>query len=270
MKFRPSRLRCLYTGVALIVLSVGVSSAEPPDDNDDAAVTTFSAQPGAKAPTPRIKNQPEDDRTLEIAPQPGVLPPKKSIEEIPAGREYKPADNTASLEKKFAPNEAQPGDKKRLPYIGISVEYTMKCYSGQEERGLEIVNIDPNSPAAQAELQAKGGLTALGAAGATAGALLGPLNLAVLPLLKKAGQLGKDGDLIVAVDDRRVRSEFDLEDELAKLKPGDTMYLTVIRPLPSGAHKTMKIAVKVGEPNSKLAAGSAPAVGPSGTEQPAY
>ncbi len=116
-------------------------------------------------------------------------------------------------------------------------------------------------------------MSPVGAAAVTAGALLGPLELAVMPLLSRAGQLGTDGDLIVAVDDRRIRSQLDLEDELAKLKPGDTMYLTVIRPLPGGAHKTMKIAVKVGQPGETMAeAGSSSGSGssPSDAEQYAY
>ena len=257
----------IAVGLAPFVLSSSLSAKDT-----SAPVPKFSAQPGEKAPSNSIRNQPEDDRTLEIAPQPKALPPEKSVEEIPADKDYKPAEKTASLEKKFNELENQPSDKpKKLPYLGISVQYQLKCYLGQEEHGLEIVKIDPNSPADKAGLTAKDGITPLGAAGMTAGALLGPLNLAVQPLLKRAGALGKDGDLIVAVDDHRVRSELDLEDELAKLKPGDTMYLTVIRPLPSGAHQTMKIAVKVGDPD-KLAseASKNPSMNAPGSEQFLY
>jgi len=50
----------------------------------------------------------------------------------------------------------------------------------------------------------------------------------------------------VAVDDQRVRSQADFNDALAKARPGDTTYLTVVRPLPGGDHKTLKIAVTVG------------------------
>jgi hypothetical protein len=70
--------------------------------------------------------------------------------------------------------------------------------------------------------------------------MVGPLNLLVLPLMDRAGAFSHDGDLIVGADARRIRSRKDLDDELARLKPGDTMYLTVIRPLPGGAHKTME------------------------------
>jgi len=65
--------------------------------------------------------------------------------------------------------------------------------------------------------------------------------------------MGHDGDLIIAVDDHRVRDERDLERELRKLKPGDMMYLTIVRPFPGGAHRTMKISIKVGDLNLRLA-----------------
>ena len=42
--------------------------------------------------------------------------------------------------------------------------------------------------------------------------------------------MGQGGDLIIAVDGKRVRDQSDLETAMARLKPGDTMYLTVIRP----------------------------------------
>ena len=58
------------------------------------------------------------------------------------------------------------------------------------------------------------------------------------------------GDLIVAVDDQRIRSQADFNDALAKARPGDTLYLTVIRPLSTSStnmdHQTMKVAIKVG------------------------
>jgi len=55
--------------------------------------------------------------------------------------------------------------------------------------------------------------------------------------------------LIVAVDDKRVRDQGDLENAMARLKPGDTMYLNVIRPTGTdekAPHQTLKTAVKVG------------------------
>jgi len=92
-------------------------------------------------------------------------------------------------------------------------------------------------------------MTKLGASGATAGALMAPLDIALMPLLKKTGQLGQTGDLIVAIDDRRVAGEADLQTALGDSKPGDTIYLTVVRLASNGAHKTIKIPVKLGNPS---------------------
>ena len=79
--------------------------------------------------------------------------------------------------------------------------------------------------------------------------------------------MGQGGDLIVAIDDKRVRDQSDLETAMARLKPGDTMYLTVIRPDGSGdrvPHKTIKIAVHVGAVGEPIA-NAAPAGGDSFT-----
>jgi S1-C subfamily serine protease len=84
------------------------------------------------------------------------------------------------------------------------------------------------------------------AAAETASAFLGPLQLLTNHYMEKAAMADR-GDLIVAVDDQRVRSSADFNDAMARVHPGDTLYLTVIRPLPGGDHATMKIAVKVGK-----------------------
>ena len=79
---------------------------------------------------------------------------------------------------------------------------------------------------------------------------MAPLDIALMPLLKKTGQLGQTGDLIVAIDDRRVAAEVDLETALGDAKPGDTIYLTVVRLAGDGAHKTIKVPVRLAQPVS--------------------
>lgn len=215
-----------------------------------------------------------DDHTLEIAPQPGALPPGGSVEEVPNEKAYVPSENHANLNKNFNPNNNNSGDDEhpaaKRPSLGISVKYTTKCLLGGEENGLEVISVDPSSPAEKAGLKGSGGATPVGAAAmTTVAALLGPLAPFAAKGLQKSGQLGQDGDFIVAVDDVRVRSELDLEDELNRLKPGDTMYLTVLRPLASGAHQEMKIAVKVGQP-ATAPTQSARTYDDNGAEREAY
>ena len=110
------------------------------------------------------------------------------------------------------------------------------------------MEVDGDSPASRAGLKARTPMTTVGASGATAGELLGPLDAALRPLLAKSGQLGQDGDLIVSIDDHRVTSDSDLPDHLAQLHPGDIIYLTVLRQQRGGSYKAVKIPVTLGSP----------------------
>ena len=235
--------------------------------------TQPGVQGGESSANPGLAGQgSEDDRTLEIAPQPGAVEPRPSVSEIPGDRDFRPGQESSSelsnpIDPSFRPKPRGELRSHGRPYLGLSVKYATQCYLGMEEHGLEVVSIDPNSPAERAGLKGGTGPSAVGAAGATASSMLGPLNLLVMPLLSKGGSLGQGGDLIVAVDDQRVRSQGDLDAAMARLRPGDTMYLTVIRP-DGQAHKTMKIAVKVGAVGESLANAAPPpgASAPSGGE----
>jgi PDZ domain len=221
-----------------------------------------------------------DDTTLEIAPQPGLVAPKPAVKEIPTDRTFNPGEDNTSVEPNFRPGtENGTGDADSSlnnngngennlpharPYLGITVQYATQCYLGGEEHGLEVLTIDPNSPAEQAGLQARAGMTAVGAALTTLSAILPGGTILATKALGGTGAVGQGGDLIVGIDGERVRDQSDLESAMARLKPGDTMYLTVIRPDGTGdhpAHKTITIAVKVGAVGEPIANAAPPAGG---------
>jgi hypothetical protein len=193
-----------------------------------------------------------DDATLEISPQPGIKPPGGSSDEIPTHREFKPGEDTADINRNFKPDDRElngnrPSDANSKSCLGIHVSYTSYCFKGGEEHGLEVTAIDHNSPAQKAGLKAadSSAHTAIAAA-EVASAVIPFAQMITNHMLEKAA-MSRRGDLIVAVDDVRVRNEADLYDQLRKLRPGDTVYLTVIRPLPGGNdHTQLKIAVQVG------------------------
>ncbi len=217
-----------------------------------------------------------DDATLEIAPQPGLVAPKPAVKEIPSDRNFNPGEDTSSIDPNFRPgtengtgndesnlnsNQNNNVDSNRphaRPYLGITAAYVSKCYKGGELHGLEVLTIDPNSPAAQAGLHARSGMTAVGAAVQTLTGMIGlPFGTSVANnALSSSGAMGQGGDLIIAVDGNRVRDQSDLESAMSQLKPGDTMYLTVIRPNGTDEHThgpSLQIAVKVGAVGEPIA-----------------
>jgi len=244
-----------------------------------------SAQGGGDSVTHGSAGQgSSDDATLEIAPQPGLTQPKPAVKEIPSDRTFNPGEDNSSVEPNFRPgtengtgdiesnvnsnlnNDVDNNRPHARPYLGITVQYVTKCYQGGEEHGLEVLTIDPNSPAAQAGLQARSGMTAIGAAVSTLTGILPGGSILASKALATSGAMGQGGDLIVAVDDKRVRDQSDLETAMSRLKPGDTMYLTVIRPDGSderAPHKTIKIAVHVGAVGEPIAN-----AGPAGSSFP--
>jgi hypothetical protein len=207
-----------------------------PDQHTGAAATAHSdaaleIMPHAAQATPPLDTSP--------SPAPadsGVLnPPDEVLPALPT------SGPPSSMVASSAP--------QALPYLGISVQRVASHSTpGRDVEGLEIVSVDPNSPADHAGLKGRGGMSKLGATGATAGALMAPLDIVMMPLLKKTGQLGQTGDLIVAIDDQRVADESDLETALANAKPGDTMYLTIVRLAQGGARHTIKKPVRLSAP----------------------
>lgn len=194
------------------------------------------------------------DQTLVIPPT-GPSPAQPSVEAPRAPEQSAPEQNAPEpdLGSDNAPLPADlpaPEDNGPRPYLGISVLYTVATRDGQQVNGLEVMDVDADSPASRAGLKSRTPMTTIGASGATAGELLGPLDAALRPLLAKSGQLGEDGDLIVAIDDHRVTSDSDLPDHLSRLHPGDIIYLTVLRQQRGGSYKAVKLPVTLGDPKS--------------------
>ncbi len=249
--------------LALLALCAtpGVCGAQ----NGGGAAQTSGAPSGVPADT--------SGGVLEIAPQVAAPAPAQ-----PAPAAVKPGDQNAP-ENQHA-NDQQSDDQGTgndvanyqayssgedtaphhgpLPYLGISVHSTTVLQSdGTQRHALEVLSVDEGSPAAIAGLKGSGTPTTLGASSLTASAMLGPAQEMLAPLLKKTGQLGQQGDLIVAADDNRVGSEEELADELERLKAGDTLWLTVLRESKKGQPKAVRIPVKLAPPQGTGAAAAA-------------
>jgi len=241
-----------YGAVLFLAAAFSASAQNNGDIGSQGSQPGVAAQPGSPpSSNPGMAHQGGDDSTLEISPQTGIRPPTGSSDDIPSNREFRPGDDTASINREFRPGERDLNPNggghigNTTNCLGLTLNYTNYCFKGAEEHGLEVTSIDKNSPAEEAGLKATGNKGGMIAAAETASALLGPLQLLTNHFMEKEAMSDR-GDLIVAIDDERIRSQADFNDALAKARPGDTLYLTVIRPMPSGDHKTMRIAIKVG------------------------
>jgi S1-C subfamily serine protease len=245
MLTRP-RLLALSSFAPLALAVAPMVSAEP---QTKSAMPSIASQSEAARELPLLTPQsaPSPEAMLEV-PQPHKPGTKPELDELPVDRIFR-----QSQQEDARRSAAQKGVAHK-PYIGIRVHYSTKCYLGMEENGLEVISVYPGSPGSVGGLKGKTPVNPLSVVGA---AMIGPLGVVLNPLLTRSGAFGMDGDLIVAVDDVRVRTKDDLDAAMRKLKPGDTMYLTIIRPLPGGNHKTMKIAITVG-PEMFDVASSAP------------
>jgi len=212
--------------------------------NDRDTPRLSAAQPSGSATQQVSARQAGESATLEIGPQTSDKVPAPGSRESQPERAFRESqeDEIVKLNSNLDSLDLEDGHR---PYLGIELEYSTQCYLGMEEYGFEVVSVDPNSPAARAGLIGRRGSTPWGDLGAFGSVLLlGPVALITVPLLRNAGALGMPGDVIVAVDDVRVRTEEEILHALGHLKPGDTTYITVIR-LQGRYHQTMRIALHI-------------------------
>jgi S1-C subfamily serine protease len=197
--------------------------------------------------------------TLEIAPHVIAAPsPVANATPAPDADDVSDASGTLddALHRKAASKQSAPAADDtppglNRPYIGISAQYvTTRDPAWHTVQGLEVVSVDHGGPADRAGIKGRGAMTSVGETGATASTMMAPLDLVVMPLLKKNGSLGSGGDLIVAIDDQRVKDSDALKDALDGAKPGDTLYLTIMRST-DGKNTTIKIPVKLANRQAK-------------------
>jgi hypothetical protein len=244
------RCRFLLVGCSALAFTLAGGEVDASDTIDREAPLVASQQAPAtshglssqsgESTALELAPQGGGSKTGELAPQPGMSAANPQSSNTNEQRQFKPSDTVDIDQRDFRPHA---DDTFSPPCLGAVLEYTTKCYRGMEEHGLEVVSVDPGRGAAHSGLRGKTPATALGIAGGIGGVLLGPVELLVLPLLERSGALGMGGDLVLAVDDTRVRDVNEFRKAMRALKPGDSVYLTVIRPLPGGGHQTMRIRV---------------------------
>ena len=203
--------------------------------------TSVGGRAGTSDSGTAIRSQQADERALEISRQPVGQQPRHN--ETVAPRTFKRSEDEASFDRDLKP-EPEQHPVAPAPYLGIRIAETSECLLGNEEHALEVLSVRPGSPAAKAGLNATAGFSA---PASIAAAMFIPIGLAAHALLHRAGMPGYSHDLIIGVNDHRVHDKTELDRELSKLKPGDSAYINIVHPLPSGSHQTSRVFITVGE-----------------------
>lgn len=117
-----------------------------------------------------------------------------------------------------------------LSPIGVEIrEDHCKLANGKRAEGLAIVRVRGGSPAAKAGLRAYRGTgrNVLEGFSVLAALVFPPAILATAML--DSTHVGESYDLIIGVDGERVSNMLEFEDQMRNVKPGDTVYLGLIR-----------------------------------------
>jgi PDZ domain-containing protein len=206
-------------------------------------VFSVCAQPSLSTPEPgwqgtRPQQQPipvppvQELRPTTI-PQPSLPPSPQNggeahpqVMEMPAVQApAPPAPQPPRLSLPAPPPPTSPStDTQPKPaYLGIAGQTVQTC---RYPAGVRITRVIEGSPAQQAGLKGEGTLTWQEA---MAGVLtLTPLAPLVLPFVTDKAH-GGTGDLILGVDGKRIHSREELEQEMQRFRPGDTIYFSILR-----------------------------------------
>jgi hypothetical protein len=120
--------------------------------------------------------------------------------------------------------------------LGIRLrEAQRKLENGRDANGLLVVSVAPGSPAAKAGLQPYRAtvhdvLTGILGVAMVAAMVFPPAMPAILmaPAVGNS-QVGESYDMIIAVDGWRVTNFFDFEERMRDVRPGELVYLSVVR-----------------------------------------
>ena len=159
-----------------------------------------------------------------------VLPSAPAIATDNASVSYESQDRTQGDPHLRSLGEYIQGGVIEVAPLGLELrDDQRKLKSGAFANGLLIVAVAKGGPAANAGLEALQEMPKQVLVGlAVAGSMVFPPAMILLPVFASL-EIGRDGDLIIAVDGSRVSNVLDFEDDLRDAQPGEIVYLTIVR-----------------------------------------
>jgi len=239
-------------GSAPIILAGDSSSPDP------VAADALGGGLPASGPTDEIPAAPNQQNQVN---QGDALDPSQPADHAAAGDQNSNADPTQDPQQldDAVESDVPPHVYSLQDFINQGVEESplgvelredcSKLDSSERVCGLAILEVRKDSPAALAGIRSYTALPHYLLDGATvAAALVFPPAIIAVALVDQSG-IGESFDLVIGVDGRRVRHILDFQDLTSNVRPGDILYLTIVR---SG--KRMQIPVHVPSDSNVTAA----------------
>jgi hypothetical protein len=209
---------------ANLVAAPAEEIAAPPTTQEIPAITSAAPPPAAPAPSPSPNAA--DGSSTSNGQFDLDSPDVQRYERAQAG--------FIDPQAQFGNAAAYTADGAFTSPIGVELEEgSRKLPNGQEAQGLMVLEVTKGSPAATAGLHgykhaAHSALQGAFIAAALFPSPFAPIAMLALPVIEMT-HVGESYDMIIGVDGSRVTNYLDFTDRIHEARPGEIVYLSVLR-----------------------------------------
>jgi PDZ domain len=218
-----------------LVVAPAEEIAAPPTTQEIPAITSAAPPPAAPAPSPSQSAADGSSTATGNGQFDLDSPDVQRYERAQAGY--------IDPQQQFGNAAAYTADGAFTSPIGVELEEgSCKLSNGQEAQGLMVLEVTKGSPAATAGLHgyrhaAHSALQGAFIAAALFPSPFAPIAMLALPVIELT-HVGESYDMIIGVDGSRVTNYLDFTDRLHEARPGEIVYLSVLR---DGKRAQMKV-----------------------------
>lgn len=203
-------------------------------------------QQGTSVPSPSFQSTKQQNSSQQQKPH---SPSQSTLEysQPPMSKDGQPAHEAQQPSPSYTQDTPVPSAQQEIPviwpppqpalstpgYLGIRIRNFYRerfCMHALTIQGVEVAAVEPHSPAERAGLRPARGLSAREIATATVAGLLAisPASSLAPSVLRAAGGV-EHGDIILAIAGKRVKTQDQFQEALARFGPRTVVHLTIRR-----------------------------------------